>query len=89
MTIEHALPAEQAADLVRQLYRAFLEREPGENELAAHGERMQLAGMTIAVSGIVYSEEALAIRARKDRSPRPDPPEGVLAIGKAGCAFGV
>jgi glycosyltransferase involved in cell wall biosynthesis len=86
MTIEHALPAEQAADLVRQLYRAFLEREPGENELAAHGERMQLAGMTIAVSGIVYSEEALAIRARKDRSPRPDPPEGVLAIDRADVA---
>ncbi|MEG3085505.1 glycosyltransferase [Sphingomonas sp. PB2P12] len=85
MTIEHAVPADQAADLVRQLYRAFLARDPGDGEVAVHMANMQRDGAMTAVSDIIYSQEALSVRAHAEPS-RPSLPEGMLAIGRADIA---
>ncbi len=86
MTIEHAVPADQAADLVRQLYRAFLAREPSDDEVAVHSGNLWNDGAMAAVSGIVYSPEALAVRAQAAEPPRPSLPEGMLAIGRTDVA---
>ena len=83
MTIEHAVPADQAADLVRQLYRAFLGREPNDDDVILHSGYMQDDGAMTGILGIVYSEEAQAVRARADA---PSLPEGMLAIGRADIA---
>lgn len=69
MTTEHAVSADQAADLVRQLYRAFLGREPSEDDVSWHGENMRRNGTMAALSDIVYSQEAIAIRSTPPPAP--------------------
>jgi len=86
MTIEHAVPADQAADLIRQLYRAYLGREPNETDLAIHSEYLRLNGAMSALSGIIYSPEAVEIRARADGAARARLPNGMLAIDRADVA---
>ena len=83
MTIEHAVPADRAADMVRQLYRAFLGREPSEEDVVAHGAGLRLDDTLTAVSGIIYSQEAMAVRTQADEALRSGLPDGMLAIGKA------
>src|SRR3982751_455146 len=85
MTIEHAVPADQAADLVRQLYRAFLARDPGDDELAMHIGHIQHEGAMATVSGIVFSQEALA-QAQAAEPPPLSLPKGMMAISRADIA---
>lgn len=90
MTIEQNVPAERAADLVRQLYRSFLGREPSEEDVITHVGHLQLDGTMTAVSGIVYSQEAIAARTRRDEPPPPASPsplpDGMLSIGRTDVA---
>lgn len=86
MTIEHDVPANQMADLVRQLYRAFLGRAPSDDEVAMHSACIRHDGAMAAVLGIAHSEEASAVQARAAEPARPSPPEGMLAIDRADVA---
>lgn len=86
MTIEHTLPADQAADLVRHLYRAFLGRDPNEDEVVAHAQRLRGDDAIAAVSIIACSPEANAFRAATDEAARRVLPHGMLAIARADVA---
>ncbi|MGU3392499.1 glycosyltransferase [Sphingomonas sp. M1A8_2b] len=86
MTIEHDVPANQMADLVRQLYRAFLGRAPSDGEVVVHSACIQHEGAMAAVLGIAHSEEAMAVQARAAEPAQPSLPEGMLAIDRADIA---
>ncbi len=82
MTTEHTVPAGKAADLVRDLYRAFLDREASDDDVIWHVAHLRSDDTIAAVSGIVYSPEALAVRARADGPPSPALPDGMVAIDR-------
>lgn len=77
MATAHTVSADQAADLVRQLYRAFLGCDPNADETAEHARRLQ-GGDATAIVSIVCGPDAAAFRASRHVLP-----EGMAAIGRA------